>query len=148
MKFFIISYVNSLERRKHVLLPVKHSLHTRIPLLYYSYIPWPTKWTYSVKRLRMCEIICGRKSTCMTQTQILTKTTQIWGFSKLRVKIKKKCYIDLLHFSIRTCMYNVLVCVMTCFIVLYLIYEILFCMSVWKTLESLYCTVIKCTNFK
>jgi hypothetical protein len=64
------------------LLPVKHSLYTRISLLYYSYIPWPTKWTYSVKRLRMCEIICGRKSTCMTQTKILTKTTQIWGFSK------------------------------------------------------------------
>jgi hypothetical protein len=148
LKFVIISYVNSLERRKHVLLPVKHSLHTRISLLYYSYIPWPTKWTYSVKRLRMCEVICERKSTCMTQTQILTKTTQIWGFSKLRLKIKKKCYIDLLHFSIRTCMYNVLVCVMTCFIVLYLIYEILFCMSVWKALESLYCTVIKCTNFK
>ena len=95
MKFFIISYVNSLERRKHVaclifLLLVKHSLYTRISLLYYSYIPWPTKWIYSVKRLRMCEIICGRKSTCMPQTKILTKTTQIWGFSKLRVKIKKK----------------------------------------------------------
>jgi hypothetical protein len=29
-----------------------------------------TKWTYSVKRLRMCEIVCGRKSTCMAQTKI------------------------------------------------------------------------------
>jgi hypothetical protein len=81
-------------------LPVKHSLYTRIALLYYSYIPWPTKWTYSVKRLLMCEIICGRKITCMTQTKILTKTTQIWGFSKLRVRIKKY-YTDLLHFSTR-----------------------------------------------
>ena len=44
--------------------------------------------------MHLCEIICGRKSTCMTQTNILTKTTQIWGFSKLRVKIKKKSVIS------------------------------------------------------
>jgi hypothetical protein len=30
-----------------------------------------------------------------------TKTTQKGGFSKLCVKIKNKCYIDLLHFSTR-----------------------------------------------
>jgi hypothetical protein len=30
-----------------------------------------------------------------------TKTTQKGGFSKLCVKIKKRCYIDLLHFSTR-----------------------------------------------
>ena len=37
---------------------------------------------------------------------------------------------------------------MTCFIVLYSIYVILLCMSVWKALESLCCTVIKCIDFK
>ena len=31
-----------------------------------------------------------------------TKTTQKGGFSKLCVKIKKRCYTDLLHFSTRT----------------------------------------------
>ena len=30
-----------------------------------------------------------------------TKTTQKGGFSKLCVKIKKRCYTDLLHFSTR-----------------------------------------------
>jgi hypothetical protein len=30
-----------------------------------------------------------------------TKTTQKGGFSKLCVKIKKRCYTNLLHFSIR-----------------------------------------------
>ena len=29
-----------------------------------------------VKRLRMCEIACGRKSTCMAQTKILTDSTR------------------------------------------------------------------------
>jgi hypothetical protein len=33
-----------------------------------------------------------------------TKTTQKGGFSKLCVKIKKRCYTDLLHFS--TCKHN------------------------------------------
>ena len=42
----------------------------------YSYIPWPTKWRYSVKRLRMCKIVCVRKSTCMAQTKILTDSTR------------------------------------------------------------------------
>jgi hypothetical protein len=37
-----------------------------------------------------------------------TKRTQKGGFSKLCVKIKKKCYIDLLHFS--TCKHNLVFC--------------------------------------
>jgi hypothetical protein len=32
---------------------------------------------------------------------LYTKTTQKGGFSKLCVKIKKRCYTDLLHFSTR-----------------------------------------------
>jgi hypothetical protein len=32
-----------------------HNIHTFI---------WPTQWPYSVKRLRMCEIVCWIKSTC------------------------------------------------------------------------------------
>ena len=35
------------------------------------------------------------------RTKTLTKTTQKGGFSKLCVKIKKRCYTDLLHFSTR-----------------------------------------------
>jgi hypothetical protein len=33
--------------------------------------------------------------------EFYTKTTQKGGFSKLCVKIKKRCYTDLLHFSTR-----------------------------------------------
>jgi hypothetical protein len=33
--------------------------------------------------------------------RLYTKTTQKGGFSKLCVKIKKRCYTDLLHFSTR-----------------------------------------------
>jgi hypothetical protein len=36
------------------------------------------------------------------------KTTQKGGFSKLCVKIKKRCYTDLLHFSIRKHMQDIL----------------------------------------
>ena len=36
-----------------------------------------------------------------TLTDFYTKTTQKGGFSKLCVKIKKRCYTELLHFSTR-----------------------------------------------
>ena len=100
MKFFIISYVNSLEpgnslleRRKHAAVwfscfSKTFSVYPHIIIVLFIY-----SVTYSVKCLHMCKIICGRKSTCMTQTKRLTKTTQIWGFSKLCVKIKKKSVI-------------------------------------------------------
>ena len=44
---------------------------------------------------------CLQKEKHMAQTKILMDSTQKRGFSKLCVKIKKRCYTDLLHFSTR-----------------------------------------------
>jgi hypothetical protein len=67
------------------------------------------QWTHSGMRLDMCEIVCWWRKR-MTQIEswknkhidgFYTKTTQKGGFSELCVKIKKRCYTDLLHFSTR-----------------------------------------------
>jgi hypothetical protein len=44
---------------------------------------------------------CLQKEKHMAQTKILMDSTQKRGFSKLCVKIEKRCYTDLLHFSTR-----------------------------------------------
>jgi hypothetical protein len=96
---FIISYVNSLERRKYV----------AVLFSWIQYIHTTWQWTHSGKRLRMCEIVCWwRKHMAQIESWknenidgFHTKTTQKGGFRKLCVKIKKRCYTDLLHFSTR-----------------------------------------------
>ena len=65
------------------------------------------QWTHSGKCLRMCEFVklLLMNNTCSNRIQNIdgfyTKTTQKGGFSELCVKIKKRCYIDLLHYSTR-----------------------------------------------
>jgi hypothetical protein len=49
----------------------------------------------------MCEIVCWKKAhgTNKNIDGLYTKTTLKGGFSKPCVKIKNRCYTDLLHFS-------------------------------------------------
>ena len=101
MKFFIISYVNSLEQRKYV-------------VVWFSYVPqriqcWPAhihttwQWIHSGKRLCMCEIDCWRRSTWHTESNHRNEYNMDENDTKriiqLCVKIKKRCYTDLFHFS-------------------------------------------------
>jgi hypothetical protein len=67
----------------------------------------PTQWTHSVKRLRMCEIVCWRKSTWHKQKhwRILHENDTKRRIQQALCKnLKKRCYTDLLHFS--TCKHN------------------------------------------
>jgi hypothetical protein len=98
LKFFITSYegntslFDSLASSKAFNV-YPHNIHTT----------W--QWTHSGKHLCMCEIVCWwRKVESWKNKNIdefYTKTTQKEGFSKLCVKIKKRGYTDLLHFSTR-----------------------------------------------
>jgi hypothetical protein len=99
LKFFIISYVNSLERRKYVAVWFS-SIQSRLQCLpvQYSYI----HTTYTVNSF--CKAFahvrnCLLKKKHMAQTKTLTDSTRKRQFTKLCVKIKKRCYTDLLHFS-------------------------------------------------
>jgi hypothetical protein len=51
----------------------------------------------------MCELFFEEKANGTSKhiDEFYTKTTQKGGFSKLCVKMEKRCYTDLLHFSTR-----------------------------------------------
>ena len=94
-------------RRCLILLhPVKHSsMFTRIFMILFIYSVTYTANLFGKAFVNVRN--CLRKEKHMTQTknidEFYTKTTQRGGYSKLCVK--KKCYIDLLHFSTR-CLYG------------------------------------------
>ena len=104
MKFFIISYVNSIERRKYVAVWFS-SIQSRLQCLtaQYSYI----HTTYTVNsfgkafaHLRNCLL----KKKHMAQTKTLMDSTRKRHKkedSGSLCKNKKRCYTDLLQFSTR-----------------------------------------------
>ena len=100
----LISYVNSLERRTSQFYFLEFSKESNV---YPCNIHTTWQWAHSGKRLRICKIVCWwRKHMAQIESWknenidvFYTKTTQKGGFSKLCVKIKKRCYTDLLHFS-------------------------------------------------
>ena len=108
MKFFIISYVFNLERRKYVAVwfsyVVKNSMFTNMIFIYswiWSYDQWwPTQWPHSVKRLRMCEIVCWKKAHVINKNinGSYAKTTHR-RIQQALCKNWKRWYTDLLHFS-------------------------------------------------
>jgi hypothetical protein len=68
-----------------------------------SFYPYNIHTTYTVtsfgKAFAHVQNCLLKKKKHMAQTKTLTDSTQKGGFSKLCVKIKKRCYTDLLHFS-------------------------------------------------